>query len=306
MKVLITGGCGYVGFSVLKHLVKNESIEEIILYDNLLNRNYNLFFGSSLKGIKKIKFLNCDILDNFRLQKSMENMDVVVHLAAKVSTPFSNSSSHEFDQVNNWGTSNVVSCVEKIKSVKTFIYLSSISVYGNTEGEMIDELTKTSPNTFYGISKLKAEGHVKRIAESKNVYILRSGNVFGFNPCIRMDSVINKSVFEANHYNKIEIHGNGNQKRPFVNVDFLGAYLANKCIDDSLKPGLYNIVNFNLSINEIAESVKQLYPEVDFIFVDQHLKMRSIAAKSAFDTMCEKPNKEFINQVKKLKEEFNF
>lgn len=205
MKILITGGCGYVGYSLLQQLLPITSIEKIILYDNLYRSNPNFFLGKRMINADKIILINGDILDNFTLEKSIEGVDIVIHLAAKASTPFADSNSHGFDQVNNWGTSNVAMAVEKSKKVKKLIYLSSISVYGNTEGKIVDENSVTAPKSFYGVSKLKGERHIKRLSTKLETFIFRSGNIFGFNPSIRVDAVINKLMFDAQYKKKIEV-----------------------------------------------------------------------------------------------------
>lgn len=283
MRVLITGGCGYVGHSVLQHLLTDQSISHVSLYDNLYRKNTNFFLGDKFTQSHKIEFLKGDILDNYSLTKAMKNIDIVIHLAAKVSTPFTDNQVHEFDQVNNWGTANVVEAVEKTPSVKTLIYLSSAAVYGDSKGKTVDEGSLASPKSNYGISKLNAESHIKRLNQKIDTYILRSGNVFGYNPCIRLDAVINKLMFDAEFNGKIEIHGSGDQKRAFVSVNCIGQYIAKLCTNAKIEPNIYNLVNYNISVNEITDEVIKLYPDIDILFLDQHLEMRSVSVKSKFD-----------------------
>lgn len=101
---------------------------------------------------------------------------VVCHLAARETTPFASLDAHLFEQVNNWGTVDVVYSAEN-SGVSKFIYLSSTSVYGATtpHDSLIDENTPTNPKTFYGISKLRGEGHVDRLKAKMSTYILRCG-----------------------------------------------------------------------------------------------------------------------------------
>ena len=306
MRVLITGGCGYIGYSLLKFLLPQISIDEIILYDNLYRRNSNFFLGEKLSHASKVSFVRGDILDNFSLEKAIAKVDVVIHLAAKASTPFADSNAHAFDQVNNWGTANVVNAVEKSLKVKKFIYVSSISVYGNTRGQTVSENSVTAPKSFYGISKLKAERHVNRLSKKIETYIFRSGNVFGYNPCIRLDAVVNRLVFDAQFKGKIEIHGNGEQMRAFTSVNCIGQYLTKVCCSDMLSSGLYNLVNYNLSINEIAEEIQNLYPDLELMHLDQHLEMRSITVTSIYDLDFKDCFKEFGIHLLDIKNKFSF
>ena len=280
MRILITGGCGYLGCSIIDNLLLCNESEEIVIYDNRYRKNPSFFLGRKVPNPNKVTFIEGDILDTYTLEKALKNIEVVIHLAAKASTPFAETTGHEFDQVNNWGTSIVTNSIEKFESVKKVIYLSTIAVYGDTKGKMVNEDAITAPGSFYGISKLKGEKHIQRLSDKNETYIFRLGNVFGYNPCIRLDGVVNKFLFEAEVKGKIEIHGDGEQKRAFTSVDCLGHYIANKVLLQKHETGLFNLVNYNLSINEIADKVKALYPNLDVMYLDQHLAMRSLTVES--------------------------
>src|SRR5690349_7434979 len=130
MNILITGGAGYIGFSVVKQLLEDvDQLHSITIYDNLSRRNYS-FFTEGRFDHKPIKFIHGDILDDRMLSQALEGIDCVVHLAAKVTTPFADSDAHSFDQVNHWGTAQLAYAVEKSAVSKVF-YLSSISIYGD-------------------------------------------------------------------------------------------------------------------------------------------------------------------------------
>jgi len=306
MRILITGGCGYVGYSLLQHLLYRAGIDEIILYDNLYRRNPNFFLGQKLFNPQKVKFVQGDILDNYTLEKALEGVDIVIHLAAKVSTPFSDNNAHQFDQVNNWGTAAVATAIEKSDTIKTVIYLSSISVYGSTKGETVNEDAITAPKSFYGVSKLNGEKHIQRLSNKIDTYIFRAGNVFGFNPCIRLDAVVNRLMFDAQYRGKVEIHGHGKQQRAFASVNCIGQYLAKICFEKPLEPGLYNLVNYNFSVNSIVESLKKIYPELETVYVDQHLEMRSISAESKYNVDFKDCFNEFEFHLKDINNHFSF
>ena len=102
MKILITGGAGYIGTALISKLRENSRIEEITIYDNLSKNNFNVFLGESSDQTKaKIKFVKGDILDTRKLEKEVMDSDIIYHLAAKVTTPLSNENPHQFDQINN-------------------------------------------------------------------------------------------------------------------------------------------------------------------------------------------------------------
>ncbi len=272
MNILITGGAGYIGHELVFELVKDPDIKNVIVYDNLSRKNYNLFLDKRSEH-SKIKFIKGDLLDSRRLRQVLENVDVVYHLAAIVSTPLATENSHLFEQINHWGTAELVYALEESNVSKVF-YLSTTSVYGASE-HMIDINTVPDPKTFYGSSKLRGEEHIKRLSKQMDTYIIRCGNVYGFSPSVRFDAVINRFMFESNYIGRIQITGNGRQKRAFIHIDKVVNLLHN-LLRESLPSGVYNFSDQNLSIQAIAELIREIYNGLEMIFVNQHLVMREI------------------------------
>ena len=274
MKVLITGGAGYVGNELVFELLKVPHVEKVVVYDNLSRKNYNLFLDTRYEP-HKIQFVNGELLDSRKLKKELKDIDVVFHLAAIVSTPYATENSHLFEQVNHWGTAELIYAIEE-SNVKKFIYLSTTSVYGASD-ELITIDTLPDPKTFYGSSKLRGEKHVERLLDKMDAYIIRCGNVYGYSPSVRFDAVINRFMFEVNFMGRIQINGNGKQTRAFIHVDKVVRVLRNLINPDfGLSPGIYNLTDKNLSIFGIANTIKEIYPHMDMIFVNQHLVMREI------------------------------
>ncbi len=297
MVVLITGGAGYIGTVLTKHLVKEDSVTKIIVYDNFSRLNYNLFLGEKLPNHEKIQFIQGDILDLRKLKKVLEGVDVVCHLAARVTTPFANIDSHFFEQVNHWGTAELVSAIEESK-VEKFLYLSSTSVYGASD-DMVDEKVYPNPKTFYGMSKYRGEEQAKRLLNKMSAYILRCANVYGFSRSMRFDAVINRFMFDAHFIKKISIHGNGKQYRAFIHVQLLMKVLVHIITKSDVPKGIYNVVDKNLQILDIVDELKEIYPELEFIFINQHLQLRQMLVNP------DSPLRDFIDysNSKSLKEE---
>jgi UDP-glucose 4-epimerase len=306
MKVLITGGAGYVGTELTKVLVKDSQIKEILIYDNLSRLNYNLFLGKRLKNFEKVNFIAGDILDSRKLQQILRGVDVVYHLAARVTTPFANTDAHFHEQVNHWGTAEVVNAVED-SDVQKFIYTSSTSVYGSST-EFLNEESIPNAKTFYGISKLRGEDHVKRLLKKINTYILRCGNVYGYSKSMRFDAVINKFMFDANFNNRISIHGDGKQSRSFVSVSLLSDTML-KLVTHDVPSGIYNIVDKNYSILDIVDVLKVLYPTLEFIFINQHLSLRDlkVSPDSALRKFIDYTNpSDLYAELQDFKQRFSF
>ena len=278
MKVLITGGAGYIGTGLVERLVESglphsDEVEKIIVYDNLSRDNFSFFLGGGLNNPHKVQFVEGDVLDSRKLRKHLSGVDTVVHLAAKVTTPFANIDSHFFEQVNHWGTAELVYALEE-SEVKKMIYLSSTSIYGRSN-DLATEEKVPNPRTFYGISKLRGEEHVTRLFDKMQTYIIRCGNVYGYNKSVRFDSVINKFVFDANYKRRITINGDGTQARAFIHVDQITQILANLMMSDTAA-GIYNASSHNYQILELVDAFKNIYPDLEFMFVNQHLNLRGI------------------------------
>jgi UDP-glucose 4-epimerase len=277
MKVLVTGGAGYMGTELVNLLVSNEAVEEVIVYDNLSRMNYNLFLGLKLQRYPKLRFVKGELLDSRSLRKVLKGIDIVFHLAAKVTTPFAVSDSHVYEQVNHWGTAELVYAIEETKSVKKFIYTSSSGIYGSSDIPL-DESSQPAPRTFYAMSKYRGEEHVRRLMDKLDTYIFRCGNVYGYSKSMRFDSVINKFVFEANFNKIVTIQGDGKQSRSFIHIDLISKAL-NNAMSSSLPSGTYNLVERSIKVFDIVDELKQLIPELEFIFINQHLKMHEVNVK---------------------------
>ncbi len=304
MIVLITGGAGYIGTELTYRLAKRADVDKVIVYDNLSKRNYGMFFASEKFPERKVTFVRGDILDNRKLQKSLEGVDIVYHLAASVTTPFADQDPHTFEQVNHWGTAAVVDAIEKA-DIKKIIYLSSVSVYGSSS-HWVDEESPLHPRTYYGISKMRGEEQVKRLHAQLDTYILRCGNVFGYSRKMRVDAVVNKFMFQANFIGRIKVFGTGGQQRSFISmertVDGLEAIL-----NSEPDPGVYNLTAHSMTILELTNAVKKLYPNLEMVFVNQHLKMREIKVKpSLLLDRYLPPLKPINEELKEFRSHFSF
>jgi len=306
MRILVTGGAGYVGTELVKQLAGNSHIEEVIVYDNLSRGNHNLFLDYPLDAKGTVKFVNGEILDSRHLGKTLEGVDIVYHLAANVTTPYANTDPHLYEQVNHWGTADVALAVEKA-NVKRLIYLSSASVYGASE-KVVNESTIPNPRTYYGISKLRGESQLDNLKDIMDVLIIRCANVYGYSHSMRFDAVINKFVFEANFFNRIAIQGDGKQSRAFVHIATASKVLS-QLLKTEIPSGIYNMVEENYTIMDIVDALKTINPEMEFLFVDQHLVLRTmlVSPQGPLRKYLEFPDPGLLtDQLRKFKNHFSF
>jgi len=304
MNVFITGGAGYIGTELVASLTMLPDVKKIIIYDNLSRANYNLFIGTNLNS-HKISFLNGDILDSRKLKQALVDVDIVFHFAAKVTTPFANTDAHIYEQVNHWGTAELTYALEE-SAVKKFIFLSSAAVYGHT-GSAADEKTTPSPESYYSISKLKAEKHVLRLTDTMNTIILRLGNVYGYSKSMRFDAMINKFIFDAHFTGRITINGSGNQSRAFISIDKTRDVLT-QVFQKKIPSGVYNLVDKNMQLLQVAEVVNEVYPGIESFFINQnytgfHLEVKR---ESALFSYINFPVTDFKDELLHFKKRFAF
>ena len=273
MKILITGGAGYVGTELTQQLARREDVSEIVIYDNLIERDYALFLDARRMDRPRMRFLRGDILDSRNVSLALRDVDVVYHLAARVTTPFSHEDASQFEQVNHWGTAAVVNAVEE-SGVSSFIYLSSTAVYGFSENPC-DISSEPYPQGFYGSSKLRAERWVETLANKTKAYILRSGNVYGYSPGMRFDALVNRLLFDAHFTGRVHIDGDGTQARPLIDVSNLVSCLE-KLPTSALSAGTYNLVQRNLTVREILDKVCEVCTGVEKLFVNQHIQFKGV------------------------------
>lgn len=304
MNIFITGGAGYVGYALCKEILSEIPESKVTVYDNLSRKNF-AFFTSEKFDKSRLHFIAGDILDNFNLLDCLQGMDVVIHLAAKVSAPDSDQDSHYYDQINHWGSAILTDAVQK-SSVKHFVYLSSSSVYGSTQ-EAADESFETNPATFYGVSKLRGEQQVKRLGDKIKTHIIRAGNVYGYNPALRIDTVINKFMFEANFKNQIHVTGDGNQVRSFIHIDKL-VRLLRQIITEECPSGIYNAVEHKWAVNELVLHVKDQYPDLEYLSLNQNLKMKHVNIKTPCKIQTQFPfeNISITKELNAFKNSFAF
>ncbi|MBS1746394.1 MAG: SDR family oxidoreductase [Bacteroidetes bacterium] len=266
MNILITGGAGYIGTELIYELSELNEVEKIIVYDNLSRGNYNLFIGHKVTN-SKVNFIQGELLDTRRLRNALKNIDVVFHLAAKVTTPFANIDGHIYEQTNHWGTAELTYALEE-NDVQQLVFLSSTGVYGNTTSTVTED-SLPQPDSFYSISKFRAERHIQRLSDRMKTVIIRLGNVYGYSKSMRFDAVINRFMFDAHFNNRITINGTGSQHRSFIHIDKTTAVLA-KLLNSDIPSGIYNLTDKTLSILDIVEVMKNIYPDLESFFINQN------------------------------------
>ncbi len=267
MNLCITGGCGYIGTSLIDALHELDQVENIYVYDNLSSSRHDFFFNG--KSLNKVTFVQGDILDSYRLKELLaatQKVDTLIHLAAFTSEPYNHIQNLQYEQVNRWGTQNVVRIANESPTVNRLMYLSSSSVYGFRSDIDID--THPLPENAYGLSKFCGEEYLSLFRGRG--HILRSAHVFGYNRSLRLDTVMNAFFFQALTTGKIRIYGDGEQDRAFVYLPHLIQHITQWVQNGQAIPLSFD---FNASINDIRSFLQDRLPSLEYQFVNRHQTM---------------------------------
>ncbi|MCK4815414.1 NAD(P)-dependent oxidoreductase [bacterium] len=248
MRILVTGGAGYVGTRLCNYLYRCG--HDVIVFDNMTYGNNGL--------LENIVQYCGDITNPEELQKAMVNIDTVYHLAAISNDPTGNLDEAVTEAVNYIGSINVLDAAENA-GVKQFIFASSSSVLGIQEGENVTEETEPNPITVYSRTKLKAEKEILAAASDNFITTaIRPATICGVSPRQRFDLVINNLTGLAFFEKKIIIHG-GDQRRPNLTMEeMLRIYrmLIDPNIDHTLINGqVFNAGWDNMTVRQMAELV---------------------------------------------------
>ncbi len=273
MKIVVTGGAGYVGWSLVDILRRRPEVVEIAVLDNFRRANYAVLSLRRLQSTPKIQVFRDDVLNSRGLRTMLNGADVVCHLAAVARSPYSKESPHEFDQINHWGSAEICYAVEDL-GIPRLVYMSSGAVYGQGDAECTPD-SPVNPISAYGDSKFAGERQVERLAKRTDVFILRSGTVYGLNPCVRFDTALNRFCLHAVLNKPLLIHGDGQQRRAVIHIDTVARLLAHAALGD-LDPGLYHAVDANPSIAEAVSLLRTITPIIEYNHVNQRQRLGSL------------------------------
>ena len=213
MRILITGGAGFIGHNLALYLARRGYT--VVAFDNLENASSRALLKLEEAGIKLFKG---DVRDKYLVRSTISEVDLVVHAAAYISVEESFEKPREYIDNNVGGTAVVAkTCLELSKPL---IYISSAAVYGDPVELPIREEHPQNPLSPYGLSKLMGERVVEFYGRIglKHV-VIRPFNVYGPGQSSPYAGVITKFITMACRGEPLLIHGDGLQTRDFIHVD---------------------------------------------------------------------------------------
>lgn len=284
-KVLIVGGCGYIGGYTTDLL--SQSNLDVTIYDNLLYED---------RFLKDVKFIKGDIRNTEFLLKVADKFDIVVLLAALVGDPACSVDQELTSQINY---DSIKKFCNGVSDEKHIIFMSTCSVYGAQDG-LLSEDSPTNPLSTYASTKLKSEQHVL----NKNGTIFRLGTVFGLGDAhsrLRMDLVVNVLTMRAILYNEITING-GEQWRPIISVVDIANYILEACLEGHR--GIFVLSKENVIIKELGEKVAKLIPNTKVKYTEisfQDARNYKVDNSKSLNTFNYKPEVTVEDEVLKIK-----
>lgn len=212
MKILITGGAGFIGSNLAKKLVDNGN--KVVVPDSLLR-------GNKLEKdtFEKITFIKGDVRDLETVKKASLGCDIIFHFAAVLGVDIVADNPVETMDVEVIGTRNVVMAAE-VNNIKKIMYASTSGIYGHSAiGNALTEEVLVDPRTSYAMAKRYNEIYLASNHEEKGIDVisLRFFNVYGWNQDTRM--VIPLFFEQARKNANITVFGNGRQTRDFTHID---------------------------------------------------------------------------------------
>jgi len=242
MKILVTGGCGYVGSVLVPDLLLQGHQIEVVdtqWFGNYLPANPNLKLTR-----KPVSLIDVD---------DVKDKDVIIHLANIANDPSVDLNPVLSWEVNALHTNQLLELCKRYSSISCFIYASSGSVYGVKSEEKVTEDLELVPISVYNKTKMVAERICSSYEEFFSVYNVRPATVCGISPRMRFDVVVNMFVLQAFKNKKITVLG-GDQIRPNIHIKDMSSVYSHLLTCSPIS-GSYNAGFENLLVSEIAKMV---------------------------------------------------
>jgi len=247
MKILLTGGCGYIGTSLAKSLLENGHCVKVIDIQ---------WFGDYLSPHPNLEVVRGDIRDSSTW--NLKGFDLVMHLANVANDPCSDLNSKLNWEVNALSTMFLVERAIK-DGVPRFIFASSGSVYGVKDEAEVTEDLDLVPISDYNKTKMVSERVLLSYNDKIHLQIVRPATVCGYSPRMRLDLSVNMLTMQALANQRITVFG-GDQTRPNIHIkDMIRVYLHLIEKGEAVS-GVYNAGFENMSILEIAKTITRTIP----------------------------------------------
>ena len=240
MKILITGGAGYLGSVITRNLLKKH---EVVVYDNLM---YNQTSLVDLCHNENFIYHYGDVREWDRLKYIVEQCDVIIPLAALVGFP---SCENDKELATSINTTQIQNIVDILTPDQKILYPNTNSGYGSRTEGMVDETNDLTPISHYGVTKCQAEDY---ILQESNGIVFRLATVFGTSSRMRLDLLANEFVYKllTDKYITLFDYYEDPDKRNYV--------VSNEKIESTGWKPQYSIDD---GITELIQAYKMIVPQ---------------------------------------------
>ena len=252
MKVLVTGGAGFIGSHIVEHF---HGQAQVRVLDNLRSGHKR-----NLEGLA-CEFIEGSVLDGDAVRRAVQGVDYIFHLAAMISVPESMANPIECNEINTRGTLMVLEAAARA-GVKKLAFSSSAAIYGDNPSTPKLETMLPEPKSPYAITKLDGEFYCKMFTETGRLktVCLRYFNVFGprQDPKSQYAAAVPIFIHRALRNEPITIYGDGEQTRDFIYVKDIAtanAFLAT----ESEASGVLNVAcGRKITINDLCRTLRKI------------------------------------------------
>lgn len=266
--MLVTGGAGYVGSTLMR--------DALIAGYRVRCLDLMVYGGRSIVGLlsnTNFELIKGDIRNKDDVEKALEGVDVIVHLAGVVGDLPCQAAPKSAYQINFHGT-ELLATIAKKKNIKPFVFGSTCSAYGIADTMVpSDENRELNPVSLYAETKIDCEKFLLSLKnDSFHPIILRYGTAYGVSFRTRFDLLINSFVYEALTHNKIVVFA-ANMWRPYVHVSDAVAIILEvlKLPSEVISGEIFNagVTSQNFRKYEIVKMIQEFLPDIEVHFADE-------------------------------------
>lgn len=266
--MLVTGGAGYVGSTLMR--------DALIAGYRVRCLDLLIYGGKSIVGLlnnPNFELIKGDVRNKDDVEKALEGVDVIVHLAGIVGDLPCQAAPKSAYQINFHGT-ELLATLAKKKNIKPFVFGSTCSTYGIVDTMIpADEMRELNPVSLYAETKIDCEKLLLSLkSDSFHPVMLRYGTAYGVSFRTRFDLLINSFVYEALTHNKIVVFA-ANMWRPYVHVSDAAAIILEilKVPSETLSGEIFNagVTSQNFRKDEIVKMIQEFLPNIEVHFANE-------------------------------------
>ena len=245
MKILVTGGSGYIGSILVPELIKLN--HEVTVLDNFMYKQSSL---NHLCVYKNFKIINGDIRDKNLIKSLLKTNDLIIPLAAIVGAPLCSKDPFSAQSINHDAIAEMIKDASKDQLI---IMPTTNSAYGTGDkNNYCDENSILKPISKYAIDKVEIE---KLLMARENSISYRLATVFGMSPRMRIDLLVNDFTYRAYHDSALIIF-EGHFKRNYIHIrDVVNSFIHAINNMDQMKGEIYNV---GLSDDNLSSAVAKI------------------------------------------------